>query len=287
MTKETELSSDVSKYLTNKKIQVKPIIRDNSLLGKGHDGEFMYSGTQFSTQLPLSRVSGQFVHIMDKDEQKAFEKELSLKDGDLSFYSRQSPFWSKFRVILDKEGKELDLSKPYDYITYKVLKEDRRIAASWSERNASGEYKFALVDPEEEIQVSASKASINLEAYKIFGKIEENAERMQDLIKVMTGNKTKSTKLDFLRGEIEKLIEKNAKVFVATYNDPNLSMKILIEKALDKGALERTTNKGYKLKGTEDADAIGDNLTDTITYLLTKSNSDVLLRIKSQVDSGK
>jgi hypothetical protein len=63
-------------------------------------------------------------------------------------------------------------------------------------------------------------------------------------------------------------------------------MKILIEKALNVGALERTTTKGYKLKGTEDADQIGENLTETIAFLLSKSNSDILLRIKSQVENN-
>ncbi len=282
MVKETEKT--VEDYLKNKIIQVKPIVKDTTWLGKGHDGEFMFTGTKFSTQLPISRTSGQFIHIMDKEEQKAFEKELALKDGDLSFYSRQSPFWSKFRVELDKDGKTLDLSKPYDYIAYKVLKEDRRVAPSWHERYSSGEYKFALVDEVEETLVEATKTDVKLEAYKIFAKISDNIERMQDLIKVITGNRTKSNKAEFLKTEIEKLIEKDAKGFVATYNDPNLNMRILIEKALNVGALERTTTKGYKLRGTEDADEIGDNLTDTIAYLLNKANSDILLRIKSQIE---
>ena len=273
-------------YLINKVIEVKPILRESNWLGKGHDGEFMFTGTEFSTQLPISRVSGQFVQIMDKEEQRAFEKELALKEGDLSFYNRQSLFWQNFRVKLSKEGKTLDLSKPYDYIAYKVLKVDRRVAHSWSDRYASGEYKFALVDKDEEIKVSSSKADIKLEAYKIFAKISDKPQDMRDLLKVMTNQKTKSAKPDFLKSEIERLIEADTKKFVDTYNDPNLKTKIFIEKALEVGALDRTPTKGYKIKGTEDADAIGDNLTETITFLQSPANSDVYLRIKSQIEQA-
>lgn len=284
-TTETKPSKTIDDILINKTIEVKPIIRNN-WLGKGHDGEFMFTGTEFSTQLPISRVSGQYIQVLDKDEQRAIEKELNLPEGELTFYGRKSPFWAKHRVTLSREGKKLDLSNIYDFLSWKILKEDRRIAHSWAERYASGEYKFALVDPEEEVQVKSTKADLSLEAYKIFAKISDNTVRMQDLIKIITGKTTKSDKSDFLKGEIEKLIEKDAKGFVDTYNDPQLNMKILVDKALVIGALERTPSKGYKLKGMEDEDMIGESLTETINFLLNKKNSDVYLRIKSQVETA-
>lgn len=272
---------NIEEILKNKKIIVKPIVREGSWLGPGHDGEFMFGGALFSTDLAVDARKNQLIPILNRDEQKAFEKEMQLEDGAMSFYKKNSKFWTNFRVKLDKEGTTLNLADPVDYLKWLILKTDKRVAHSWDERFNSGEYKFALVDEDQEVKAVVSRAETASKAYRLFGKIEDSVSKMQDVLRVY-GKKSKSTDKDFLRAEIQKLIDKNVKEFISILEDKNYTMKVFVEKALDARALERTPNKGYALIG---GDEIGRTILEVIEYLENPRNQDVYLKLKAQIDN--
>ena len=217
-------------------------------------------------------------------ERKAFEEEFQLPSGTLNFYNRENPYWAKYRVKLGKEGKVLDLSKATDYIEYKVLLANKRIIApSWEDRFKSGEYKFALVDEDEQIKTQANKTEILKNAWKHFGKLEDSVEDMQFILGT-TNKKTTSNKIEFLRSEVGKMIETNVNQFLAIVEDPKFKIKIFIEKCLNKNILERNSNSGYALKG---GDEIGRTLQETISFLENPKNQDIYLKLKAQIENSK
>jgi len=271
--------------LIDKKVKVEPIKRGNEWLPTGHDGEFMYTDAMWSMDLPVIASTGMRRAIFTREEQKLIEKELNLPEGDLSFYDKDKGFWAtnkKARVSLGKEGLVLNLMDLMDLIKYKILKENKTIAPSWAERFNSGSYKFALVDEDEKSKESNTKYELMKEVYVNFGKMESSARKMQNVLKLY-GKKTTNMDLDFLRGEVQKLIDKDAKEFVKIVSDKHFNMKVLIEEGLAVRAIERNSSKAYVLAG---GDLIGRTLQETIEWMENPSNSDIVLKIKAQIENN-
>jgi hypothetical protein len=273
----------IESILKNKKIIVKPIFRNNGNFPKGHDGEFMFTDTVWSTDLRPEPGTNRYKAILTEEERLVFEKTLNLEPGSMSFY-KKTGFWPKFRAKLTKEGKTLNLSEPLDYLEYLVLLADRRIAPNWNAKYDSGEYKFALVDDEEIIKDNNTKSDLNKKAYKYLGKIEDSVEDMTMVIRLVSNQIVKSKDLGFLQSEIQKILDNNIKGFVEVMEDKSFGTKAFINKALDAKALDRTVKGGYALKG---GDEIGRTLSETVEFLESNKNQDIFLKLKAQIDNKK
>lgn len=273
----------IESILKNKKIIVKPIFRNNGNFPKGHDGEFMFTDTVWSTDLRPEPGTNRYKAILTEEERLVFEKTLNLEPGSMSFY-KKTGFWPKFRVKLTKEGKTLNLSEPLDYLEYLVLLADRRVAPNWNAKYDSGEYKFALVDEEETIKDNVNKSDINKKAYKYLGKIEDSVEDMTMVIRLASNKIVKSKDVEFLQSEVQKIIDTNIKGFVEVMEDKSFGTKAFINKALDAKALDRTVKGGYALKG---GDEIGRTLSETVEFLESNKNQDIFLKLKAQIDNKK
>ncbi len=273
----------IESILKNKKILVKPIFRNNGNFPKGHDGEFMFTDTVWSTDLRPEPGTNRYKAILTEDERLVFERTLNLEPGSMSFY-KKTGFWPKFRVKLTKEGKTLNLSEPLDYLEYLVLLADRRIAPNWNAKYDSGEYKFALVDEEETIKDNVNKSDLNKKAYKYLGKIEDSVEDMTMVIRLASNKIVKSKDLEFLQSEVQKIIDTNIKGFVEVMEDKSFGTKAFINKALDAKALDRTVKGGYALKG---GDEIGRTLSETVEFLESNKNQDIFLKLKAQIENKK
>lgn len=278
------------KILINKKIKVKPIIRSGSILPKGHDGEFMYSGTVCSVCLPFDSKKGRLVNVLTKEEEEFLEKELSLEKGDLSIYKKKENFWeqSNFHINLDKLGMELDLSDPMDFIRYKVLLAFPSIAPSWDKRFDDGDYKFALVDDNYQVEEDFKDTNIELELYDNLNKIKNSRAKMKDVLRVYGKVPAHDASTDFLVTQIRKLITANKDTkekLLYIFNDPNFEMKVFIEKALECGAMRKEGSR-YMLPG---GDIIGAGMEDTIATLkkMKKETDPIYLTIYSKVDEIK
>jgi len=278
------MGKSLEEILINKKIKVVPIVRPNGIFPKGHDGEFMYTGTFMSLPIPRDSKRKALIEILAPDEREAFENLFNLPKGTMNFYDVDNPYWAKYRVKLNKEEKVLDLSVATDFLEYRTLLANKSIVApNWESRNKNGEYKFVLVDEDEQVKTEATKAEISKTAWKYFGKLEDSVEDMQNVLRLY-GKKTTSNKLEFLRGEISKLIESDIKEFIRIMEDPKLKMKVFIDTAVMKGILDRTSTSGYALKGGVE---IGRNVIEVIEFLESPRNQDIYLKIKAQVENSK
>jgi hypothetical protein len=279
----TKRKLTINDILKNQKVKVVPIVRLGSPLGKGHDGEYMFTGAVFSTDLGIDRQKNQLKQILTREEQECFENEMQLKPGEMSFYRKDTPFWVKFRVKIQKEGIDLDLNNPVDYLKWLILKTDKRIAPSWEARLQSGEYRFALVNEGEEQKENATKLNLMKEVYKEFGKIEEDKFKMRNILRV-AGKRVTTDDEEFLKSEISKLIDNNPKNFLAIVKDKQFNTKIFIERCLMANALERKAGGGYAIKGGE---SIGKDLNEAVEYLEHTLNQEVKLLLEAQIKNVK
>ena len=204
--------------------------------------------------VPLLR-SGVFCNVLTKDEKDYLEYALGLEPNALSIYKTENNFWSTANpqgistVTLEKHDNRLDLSKPSDYIKYKILLANKdRIAPSIQElRNApKATYEFVIVADSDRHKMATTRMTTTKQAYKVFGKIEDNPDIMRLIIETIEGRPvSKNTAIELLQTKIDDIIQSNAGIFLRVADDDYLNVKVVIKKAIDAGLIANRGNYLY------------------------------------------
>lgn len=290
--KTTEVAQEKEFTLPNRKILVAPVRRKGGWLPPEHEGSFLFKHSYFRLVVPMDKRSGDLIDPLTLEERKFFESNkagLALNEGDLLIHNKESKFWPEFTVKLDKHVTEFDLSKPMDYITYKVLLANTEtIAPSAAEKFGKGSYKYAIVEEGYENETRVKAASSKKEAYRFFGKIDNSIEKMKNFLNVYNTQKPGGKSVppnasqDFLIAEIEKIIEHDLETFLGLSRDKHYDKKILIYNALKAGALLRV---GMTYKTPEEI-IIGDNLQAVISFLDNSENNEEVIKIKTRIENS-
>lgn len=243
--------------LRNERIIVKHIDKQTGLIKDPK--HVLYGGMAETAKrtytVPILR-SGAYVDVLTKDEKAFLEQAMGLEANALSVYIKgDKNFWSTANpkgiatVTLMKHDNYLDLSNPIDYIKYKILLANKdRIAESLQklQDQPKATYEFVLVSDVDRSKMATAKLSYKKQAYKILGKIEDDADVLRFIIETLDGRPTaKSSKLEMLQVKAEELIQSNASLFVKTATDELLPNKVLIRKAVEEGIITKRGNYHY------------------------------------------
>ena len=197
--------------------------------------------------------TGSFASILTHKEQDFFEELFGLEDNAMSVHKQgDDNFWVNTNsagissVRLTKEDNFLDLSNPEQYIKYKILLAYPNVVASSLqalEDSPMPSYQFVLINEGDEAKKANKSMSAIMEAYKEFGKIEDDADTLRVVIQTLSG-KPVSKDVEFLKAECNKYIQANSKLFLSIVKDELLPTKVLIRKAMDKALI---SNRGGML----------------------------------------
>ena len=293
--------------LPSTKVHVKPILRKGVWLPEGHSGHFMYDNTQIGLQVPIDRLTGRLKNPLTPEEQKFFETEagLDLKPGDLNPYKKESNFWSDFAIKIRKTDSivtdttilmTLELSKPIQYLQYKVLLANSQpdggtVAPSWEGRENSGTYKVALVHEGQQHIDKVKKADKMQIAYKYLSKVDSSEETMYDFLTIyyLENAKSKRPSADssksFYKSEIQDLIDNDLNGVVDIIEDVrNWDYKLLVHRGLKIGALKMVG--GTRIE-TTDGIPIGNSLYQAVQWFKDDRHQDEYLRLKNQIELAK
>lgn len=276
-----------------KKIFLKPINRKGGWLPDNHDGAFMFTGTYAKYPVPISSITQKVVVNASEEELAALEKAMSMPEG---FLNPNKPdkenFWmsgggkSKKQPILriSKDGLELNLEDPNQYLLYIIAKSNKNvIAPSWDKRLDNAEYKFAIVDMDEQLVETASKVDLTKDGWMAYGSISNSLDKMRTALKLLTLDKglkiSKTATESFIKLELEKYLESDTKHFIDVVKDPDLNLKGVVLDAIDKKHITKDGLK-YYITGNPDAKMTFENL---IEYLKEAENQDILLKLKDQI----
>jgi hypothetical protein len=280
-------------FLENKTVRLMPILKDGGMNPKGHDGEFMYSGTIVRFVVPLNVRKARLEDPLTREEKMFFEDDL---DEDLNIHKKKDNYWKKFEIVIRKDDKlmndgfEMNLEDSIDYLRYKVLLIQPNVAPSWEERFDRGEYMFALVDDSAQVNEDAAKVDRKKDAYIFLSKVESSRDKMLSFLKVFGKRQAGNATVEFLKSEINKIIEDpiNLNRMTALITDDDYDVMLFIEEAVECGAI-RFSNKKYTLPGGDYLNQNNPYLGGTIEAInkLKAATDEVYLTISTQIKESK
>ena len=224
------------------------LVKDsNHILGDGmHDNAYrMFS-------VPKLQRSNNFVNVLTKQEKDYLETAMGLEPNALSIYKQpaEKNFWSNANpaglsfVKLNKRDNVFDLSKPTDYISYKILLANKAtICPSMQEyeERPKETYEYVIIKEGDENKTAQSNADATIQAFMKLGKISDSAEVLKLVVETMMGKKySEKVSVEWLQTQASDLIKsnvKNAKLFLNIVNDGLLDIKVLIRKGITVGAI--------------------------------------------------
>jgi len=272
--------------LPNETITVKFIKRKKGLAANVEDNHVisggMLTGAKKKFSAPLQR-NGAVANVLTAEEKEFLEAKTGL---NLSVYG---DFWNEFQVALFKDDANnyFDLSQPMDYIQYKILKSLKNdIAPSWADRHKKGTYQFVITGSDEEFAEKKAKLDVRKEAWKRYGRMENNREQLLGILKLQSNQPISAdSDLNWIQGKVEEKLDENPKAFLDIVEDPSFETKVLIQNAVDAGYIKRRGNLYETIDGLELAEqgqvASFDN---AVKYLDNPKYQEVRALVEARLD---
>lgn len=246
--------------LEKKIIRIKPIVRTRPFFGKGHDGEFLYTGCKRTYGLPYSSSRRSYFNPFQgkdtkekKEEQTLFEKELNQKEGALSLYDIKSKFWGKFMFTLDKETLELDLNNPNHALIYRIMKVHPKFANNDDQKDVP-ECEYMIVDEAVEEKNLSARAEIKDKAMDFMYKLKKSKKAMYNTLRLLSKKPDINASMDWFKTELYKILDQSGttpgvigiKQFLEVMEDPTAETKVFVLDLVDKAELVQTA-EGYRV----------------------------------------
>lgn len=249
-----EEKKKVVNCLRNEKVILRKLPKRTNLVKDSNHimGDGMHENAFHVYCVPKLQKSNNFVNVLTNDEKECLEKAMGLPENALSIYRqpKEENFWSTANpnglgsVTLRKQDNVFDLSKPTDYIAYKILLANKdKICPSmeeWSQRPKET-YEFVVIREGQEAKVSQSNTDATIQAVMKLGKIASDKDVLQLVVETMMGKKySASTSSEWFQTQALDMIKstpKNAKLFLTITGDENLENKVLIRRCISKGII--------------------------------------------------
>jgi hypothetical protein len=275
--------------LPNEKVIVKFIPRKKGMAANVPEDHIIAGGMIGEAirkyKAPL-QANGAIANVLTNEEKEYLENETGLK---LSVYGQ---FWEDYSVTLmkDETNNKLDLSNPMDYLSYKLLlalKND--IAPEWSKRHDKLTYDFVITKGGEESKDRKRQYDSKKEAFKQYGKIEDNKDMLVGVLKLLTNKPiSKDSTLDWVQEQVEARIDTMPTAFLDVISDPSFNTKVLINKGIEYGVIVKNGNKYATVDGLELAEA--DELPtfdNAVRYLDNPKHQDVRSLVEAKINNAE
>ena len=255
MSKNAHVDSDhrTVSCLQNKMIKVKFIPKEGGLVSDPK--HVLYGGMSESSKrrycVPLTR-SGQIVNVLTDDEKDYLEEVMSLPENALSVYNKENNYWKNRSVELIKGDNYFNLSIPEEYISYKILlarKEDIAPNEMALRENKKNTYQFVITTDDTEMELSVEDLTSKSKAYRLFGIIEDDFEKLSYLCQKVSGKTIPKTNKELILDTVNKAILNSTTKFINEASNKYLDTEILIYKAVEKGYIKKYRNEYTLVEG--------------------------------------
>ncbi len=274
-------------FLENKTVTVKYIKKEtNGVKDPKHVAYGgMLNGAEIAIPAP-TMDNGKMKNLLTNEEKEGLE---SILDVDMSIYGG---FWKKggksyemgvLPIFLTKDEMTLDLSSPYDYLKYKVLKQCPIVANNLDEVRYRATNRFVLTSPTEELAKEVEKGGYKVNAYKLYVKYDENKEVLRHVLRHLGRNTNRSHKLDFLQAEMHKQLETNPSMVCSILGDKFIKTKVLLETCFEHGAVKMIDKKYYTLDDEPISDGDAPTMEVSSSYLASNLGQEMRLALEAKL----
>lgn len=284
---EETIKQEETFILPNEVVTVKFIPRKKGMAANVPDNHVISGGLMNRAKIrffaPI-QANGKTANLLTKAEKKYLEEATGL---NLSVYG---DFWQTFYVSLFKDdaSNKFDLSDELDYISYKILSACKEIAPDWEARNLDQEYRFAITR-EGEVQDEKKKAlDLKKEAFKAYGKIEDDKERLIAVLKLLSNKAIATTsKLKWIQGQVEEYVDEQPESFLKVVQDPHFETKALINRGVEAKVIIKEGNQYVTIDGLElcEPGAVP-TFANAVNYLDDDKNQELRLLLEARIDKA-
>jgi hypothetical protein len=182
------------------------------------------------------------------------------------------------------------LSKPFEFILYKIALINPRVANSWAERYDKGKLcEFVIKDGEVELEEELSYLEKEDIVLSYLLKNKKSKKKLFDLLRLYGSNKnsgllTYDTSIDKIYNELRKYT-RNKQDILKLYNLVSLgakdvSTKVFLADAVTVGLIEKRGTE-YRLMG---GDKIGSNELEAISFIEDPKNQSIKIKTQEAID---
>ena len=291
ITKEDQKKPELISCLSNSKVRVKYIkrMRGNIQNPKHVAYGGMLEGAE-KVLVPKKLRDGRYTNILTNEEKAFLEHYMQLDEDALSIYKKNNNYWDNCRVRLTKDDLVLDKSDPDQYIKYKVLlTNDSLVAPSLDKISHKQTYMYVLIEEGDEEKAKVRKLTSKQNAFKYFGKYEDNKEVLRYMLRSLGKATAKNTRLETLQGWLGDYIDSDSSLVSTLFEDPYLETKVMINTGVDLGVIKVLDNE-YFDNQTNKKLAEGNfraELTAAAKYLNEPRNQEIKLSIQARINNAK
>lgn len=277
--------------LRNERVIVRRLLKEGKITNPKH---VLYGGMAAGAfkwfTVPMLR-NGLLVDVLTKQEKDFLEEAMGLEANALSVHRKVDNYWSNYKVKLGKEDTVLNLNDPEEYIKYKVLLSNvDQIAPSLDAVSLRPKetYEYVLLHEEEEAKANQKRVNKNIEAYKVFGKLEGDRDKLRTIVEIATSRpQHKTVSLEILTDQVDRLIQADANLFLTIAQDPLLDTKVLLKKGRECGAVKVKNDLFYDSDGKPLCDAGNATFSVAAEWLNKPKNQGTKLAIEAKIKAAE
>lgn len=284
---------EIAFELPDKKVKLKPVKKvkgKNGEISLKHEANFLFRNAKNTFEASIYK-NGNYISPITRKEQKFFENPelsgLSFTPGDLAVdRPKATNYWlsKRARYSLAEDSLIFDLSRPLDYLKYKILMSHEGLVAEHPDHLEHGHlkrkatYLYVFEELDHEAKKKSKEYHTEAEMWKFMFSIEDSSSDMVNMLTLLNPKSriAKDATVGFLQGELKSFIKNDPKRFSRTMKEGDLEVKAILKRAIDK--------KFIKIDGIihtlDTGETLGENRTEVLAFLKNEENQAVLDKLK-------
>lgn len=267
-----------------------PLIKDPQHIASGG----LIEGGQRTFCLP-KLSNGNYKNCLTNNEKKYLEIALGLGKNGLSIYNPdETNYWDidngKAVITLNKDDRVLYLSRPTDYILYKMLLANSDfICPSLRDlqNNPKASYQYVLINENDEARVADEEMNVTQRCYMKFGKYADSADTLRTILEMVQSKPIdENTKIEFLRQQINNQIKLNPKLFLNIIDDDYLEAKVIVRRAAKNGIISKRGDYYYLMEDNQPLCEVNEDptLENAARFIANPKRNDLYIKIQAKLN---
>ncbi len=212
---------------------------------------------------------------LTKEEAEKLEKEMRMEPGTLDRFSR---YWRDYGVFLTDKGLTLDLDNPKDFLDYKLLTVNEKVAPSINEQVNCPKSRYVIYDVQDEAKKENEFNKIKKKAFIEFGKL--SISDMKKVLKLFGNASTTNTTDEIVENTLMNIVETKPSEFLKVINIEDFTTRLLIEDLLHTNIIRKVGTR-YEYG----QDVLGHTLDKTIAYFKDPINNELVLTLRENLET--